>query len=192
MAHNPPDHSADRIRPEFSRPLPVDRGSPPRRTFAIEATEAERAGLAKRFGLVSLAGLRAEGLLESLDDGRRAHLTARLTAQVVQSCVVTLAPVSAAIDESFVRDYDVDADPAALSEPEIPEDIEAFLAEADPPDPLIGGIVDVGEAVAEQLALALDPYPRAPSASFAGSEGQEATEDSPFKALAGLVKKGRP
>ena len=51
--------------------------------------------------------------------------------------------------------------------------------------------IDVGEAVAEQLALALDPYPRAPGASFAEGGESEQPEDSPFKVLAGLVKKDK-
>ena len=58
-----------------------------------------------------------------------------------------------------------------------------------------GGSVDVGEAVAETLSLALDPYPRAPEAdaalSEAGvkSEAQAKAESSPFAGLAGLKDK---
>jgi uncharacterized metal-binding protein YceD (DUF177 family) len=186
-----PQTSSQPNRPEFSRPLPVDRNAPPQHSFSIEATEAERKALAKRFGLVSLEALQAQGTLESFDDGRRARLTARFTAQVTQSCVVTLEPVSATLDETFTLDYDADADPAALSEPEIPENLELFLEEPDPPDPLVGGLVDVGEAVAEHVALALEPYPRAPGVAFEVPSAESTAEDSPFKALAGLVKKGR-
>lgn len=186
-----PQTSSPPIRPEFSRLLPVDRNSPPEHSFTIAATEAERKALAKRLGLVSLDALQAQGTLESFDDGRRARLTAHFTAQVTQSCVVTLEPVSAQLDETFTLDYDADADPAGLSEPEIPENLDLFMAEPDPPDPLVGGVVDVGEAVAEHVALALDPYPRAPGVAFALPGDESAVEDSPFKALAGLVKKGR-
>lgn len=177
------------VRPEFSRVLPVDRQSPPRQVFSIEANAKERAALAKRFGLVALDSLKAEGSLETLDHGRRAFLQAHLTAQVTQSCVVTLEPVPVTIDESFVLEYDADADPAALAEPEIPDDLEVFLAQPDPPDPLIDGAVDVGESVAEHLALALPPYPRAPGVDFVETSALEPTEESPFKALAGLIKK---
>lgn len=186
-----PQTNAPPARPEFSRPLAVDRNAPPQHSFAIEATEVERKALAKRFGLVSLEALQAQGTLESFDDGRRARLTAHFTAQVTQSCVVTLEPVSARLDETFTLDYDADADPAALSEPDIPENLDLFMEEPDPPDPLVGGVVDVGEAVAEHVALALDPYPRAPGVAFELPGAQDPAEDSPFKALAGLVKKGR-
>jgi uncharacterized metal-binding protein YceD (DUF177 family) len=179
------------VRPEFSRVLLVDRNVPPEQPFHIEANAEERAALARRFALVALDALKAEGSLETLDNGRRAVLRAHLTAKVTQSCVASLAPVAAEIDEEFTLEYDADADPAALDEPEIPEDMEAFLEEPDPPDPLVDGAVDVGEAVAEHLALALDPYPRAPGVVFESSTAPDSLEESPFKALAGLVKKDR-
>lgn len=184
-----PPSSSQPVRPEFSRPLPVDRHSPPRRDFTIEASAAERAALAKRFGLVALDALKATGSLDTLDHGRRALLQAHLTAQVTQSCVVTLEPVRTAIDERFTLEFDADADPLAQAIVEIPEDIEEFLAQPDPPDPLVDGMVDVGEAVAEHLALALPAYPRAPGVDFSEPVALEIPEESPFKALAGLIKK---
>lgn len=180
------------VRPEFSRVLPADRQAPPRQRFNIEADAGERAALAKRFGLLALDVLKAEGSLETLDHGRRAFLQAHLTARVTQSCVVTLEPVTSDIDESFTLEFDADADPMALVAPEIPEDIEDFLAQPDPPDPLVDGVVDIGESVAEHLALALPAYPRAPGVDFADSapaEVLDSPEESPFKALAGLIKK---
>jgi uncharacterized metal-binding protein YceD (DUF177 family) len=186
------ESSAHPVRPEFSRVLLVDRNAPPQQPFTIEANAAERAALAKRFGLIALDSLRAEGTLETLDNGRRAMLAAHFTAKVTQPCVVTLEPVAADIDEQFTLEYDADADPADLAAPqEMPEDLEAFLEEPDPPDPLIDGAIDVGEAVAEHLGLALDPYPRAPGAVFEGSTAPDSGEESPFNVLAGLVKKDR-
>ena len=58
-----------------------------------------------------------------------------------------------------------------------------------------GGAVDLGEAVAETLSLALDPYPRvseadeALSAAGVKSEAQAKAESSPFAGLAGLKDK---
>jgi hypothetical protein len=46
---------------------------------------------------------------------------------------------------------------------------EGELVDPDAPDPpelLVGNTLDVGEAIAEHLALALEPYPRAPGAEF--------------------------
>ena len=52
-----------------------------------------------------------------------------------------------------------------------------------------GGSIDLGEAVAQTLALGLDPYPRSPAAETAlresgvKSEEEARAESSPFAAL---------
>jgi len=182
--------------PEFSRRLPVHRGVELQQGFAYEASAAERAALAKRFGIVAVDSFSAEGALHTLEGGRRAILQARIRAHVVQSCIVTLEPVDADIDESFTLEYADDA-VAATIDKELDLDPEA----ADPPDPLDDEAVDVGEAAAEQLALALDPYPRKPGAALPGElagpnpgktveSESSAVKNSPFVALARLVRKG--
>ena len=64
-----------------------------------------------------------------------------------------------------------------------------------PPEPLTGGSVDIGKAVTEQLALELDPFPRAPGARFEGFVGsrRESCDDEggPFAGLARLKGAGR-
>jgi hypothetical protein len=44
----------------------------------------------------------------------------------------------------------------------------AGYLETEVAEPFEGDAIDIGEAVAQQLALALDPYPRAPGASLEG------------------------
>lgn len=187
------------LPPEFSRKLPVHRGVEPVQAFKIEATAPERAALAKRFDLIALDSFTAEGTLATLNGGRRALLRGRIAAQVVQRCVVTLEPVADDIDEAFSLDYADDATAAAI-EKELELDPDAD----DPPDPLENEAVDVGEAAAEHLALALNPYPRVPDAQLPGEFAGEAAQDlpspaesassapknSPFMALAKLVRKG--
>lgn len=181
--------SADRrsVRPEFSRRIAVNRQVDPRQSFAIEATAGERAALAERFGLVSLDRLVASGTVDTLAGGTRAILRAGFEARVIQTCVVTLEPFAADLAENFVLEY------AADGQPVLPAEVEIDPEEADPPEPLDDGAIDVGEAVAEHVALALDPYPRAPGAELAqgGDSSAETAADSPFKALSGLVKKRR-
>jgi hypothetical protein len=55
-----------------------------------------------------------------------------------------------------------------------------------------GAAIDIGEAIAQTLALALDPYPRAPDAEAALKEAgvKSEAEAGPFAALAAL--KARP
>lgn len=180
---------ADQARgpaPEFSRLIPVEPGmgsGEAATTFEISPTPAEREALARRFGLISLDALAARGRLEVFARGRRARLTATLQADVVQACVVTLAPVPAHVEETFSVDYDR---AAASPEGEVLVDPDA----ADPPDPLPEAGVDVGEAVAEHFGLALDPYPRAPGAELGpGAADQDgAARASVFEALRKLRK----
>jgi len=167
-------------QPEFSRI--VDRAAlatgPVRRS--IEATEAERAALARRFGLVALPALSAEVTLTPTGAGR-VRLDGTLRARVVQSCVVTLEPVEADIAESFTAFYAEAAPPAAHSV-DLPIDDEGW------PEPIVDGRIDVGEAVAQQLAVSLDPYPRAPGASldrtYSATDEPPPAPANPFAALA--------
>ena len=59
---------------------------------------------------------------------------------------------------------------------------EALDIEEDGPDPLIGGVVDLGALAGEFLTLALDPYPRKPGAAFE-EPAPAVPEESPFSAL---------
>ena len=145
----PPDDDAP--APEFSRPLPLGLVGPEGRREVLEADGAERAALARRFGIPAIESLRAELVLRP-EPGGAVRAQGRLDASVVQSCVVTLEPVAQRVDEAV--------DLRLLPPGREPQD------EPDEPDEIAtaGGVADLGEAVAEQLALALDPYPRAPGA----------------------------
>ena len=77
------------------------------------------------------------------------------------------------------------------------DEVDLSLDEEDPPDPIVGGIIDIGEAVAEHLALALEPFPRAPGAEFQAAEFLKSTDKiiepaketrNPFAVLASLRK----
>jgi len=148
MARTPP-------APEFSRPVEAPRVPGRTVTLAISADEHERAALAKRFALVALDRLEAEVRLERLEGGL-VRLSARLRADLAQSCVVTLEPVPAQIDEAFTLLY---GEIAAAREIVLDGEDETV-------EPFDGSRIDVGEAVAQQLSLALDPFPRAPGASL--------------------------
>jgi uncharacterized metal-binding protein YceD (DUF177 family) len=139
------------LDPEFSRPLPLGLVGPDGRREVLEANEAERAALARRLGIPAVERLRAELLLRPETDGA-VRAEGRLDAAVVQTCVVTLEPVAQRVEEAVAL--------RLLPAGREPRD------EADEPDEIAtqGGVADLGEVVAEQLALALDPYPRAPGA----------------------------
>lgn len=169
--------------PELSRPIRADTLSAAPRTIRVEAGAGERAALARRFGLARLDRLEAQvqihrGTPDILAEGR-------LAADVVQSCVVTDVDVPASVEESFTIRFRPEPAEAA---PE--EEIELGEAELDVMF-YDGAMIDVGEAVAQTLALNLDPYPRAPDAAAALGEAGVLDEGAagPFGALAALKDK---
>ncbi|MFZ2869591.1 YceD family protein [Zavarzinia sp.] len=169
--------TADTPNYEFSRPLRAESVHVRGRTEKLTATPAECAALARRFDIISVESLRAEiELRPHRRDGLA--LTGRLVADVTQACVVSLEPVPAHVEVAFERVFEPGAE-----DPEAGFSVEdLFDPDAeDPPEPLIDGIVDLGEVVAEELALSLDPYPRAPGAEIPAQYRAE-PEDAAEKA----------
>ncbi len=111
---------------------------------------------------------------------------------MVQACVVSLEPVPATIRQPIARGWRRLAAPIAPGTTAAPP--ELWLVDEDEIEPLTGRTLDLGEAVAEELALALEPYPRAlgaealvserlgPNISFGAAEPPE----TPLAALAQL------
>ncbi|MBV8736353.1 MAG: DUF177 domain-containing protein [Alphaproteobacteria bacterium] len=158
--------------PEFSRLVPLARlGSEPFRT-AIEATPGERERLAERFDLIALDRLAAVVTLQRVN-GELIRLDATFEAEFVQSCVVTLDPVPGRVAQTFSLVYA----PLEEQQTEIDLDIDEPVFE-----PLTGDTIDIGEAVAQELSLALPDFPRLEDAVIDPLEAAEA-EDSPFAAL---------
>lgn len=177
--------------PEFSRPRLPERLPPDGFTETITADAAEREALARRFEIQAIEALTAEIHLKPVAGGAMVRVAGRLSADVVQTCVVTLEPLPAHVEE----DFDMTFGPEEEYRPgqEIHLDVEA----AEPPEPFTeDGAVDVGEVVAEHLALALDPFPRKGDAAVAPPPGVEVDgpdqlPNTPFAALASLKDKLR-
>jgi uncharacterized metal-binding protein YceD (DUF177 family) len=173
--------------PVISRP--IDVGAVPaagiERRFT--ANEAERAALAKAYGLREVRAFSADLVAKAAGRGA-IMIDGRVTADIVQDCVVSLEPVEQAIDEPVaVRFARERADDAGRS-----GEIEVDLDAEDPPEPLVGSSIDLGALAEEYFVLAIDPYPRAPGAEIpAESAGDPDDEpESPFAALASL--RGKP
>ncbi len=168
--------------PEFSRSVRSDAIGTEPRALRIEARPAELEALARRFGLAALERLEAEVSLSRAEGDVVA--TGRIAAHVVQSCVVTGAPVPARIDEPFAVRFRSDQPAGPDEEIELGEDeLDVIFTD--------GAMVDVGEAVAQTVALALDPYPRAEGAEGALKQAGvlDEGEAGPFGALAALKDK---
>jgi uncharacterized metal-binding protein YceD (DUF177 family) len=143
------------MNPEFSRTVRTDTLGDAPRPMEIVADESERAALAGRFDLVAIDRLGAELVLSRKGDAILASGTLR--ADVTQACVVTGGPVASEVDEAFVIEFRQELQMAADEELELgEEEMDVIFYD--------GAMIDVGEAVAQTLSLALDPYPRSPEA----------------------------
>lgn len=168
--------------PEFSRRFAVaDIGAVPKHV-SLAADAAERAALARRFGLVSLEALSVEAELAAVNDTIEARGT--LLARLTQGCVATGEPLAAKLEEPFRIRFEAPDTDAAEEEFELSAD-DCDVMEHD------GQAVDLGEAVAQTLGLTIDPFPRAPNADeVLKAAGILAEEDaSPFAKLKGLFGK---
>jgi uncharacterized metal-binding protein YceD (DUF177 family) len=165
--------------PEFSRVVRVSEFGNGSREHDLSATPDERTALARRFGLRSLA--RLEARLRIMPEATGGLVTGTLTADLVQACAATGEDVPAHLDTGFdvrfMRGLDaIDEEELELSE----TDCDLL--------PLESERIDLGEVVAQTLALNLDPYPRAANADDKLREMGVLSEDEagPFAALKGL------
>lgn len=161
-----------------TRPLPGEM-------VVIEATAEERAALAARFALGAVDRLRAEVALEQRPRAIRA--TGRLRAAIMQPCAISGEDFPVTIDEAIdLRFIEENQRPATGD-----EEIEL---EADDCDEIeyAGEMFDLGEAVAQTLGLAIDPYaegPNADAARLAAGIVQEGEQDGPLAALLAGLKR---
>jgi len=158
--------------------------------FDIAPTPEQLKGLARRFGLRSLDSLHATGQVSELRGGAALRVDGRLQASLTQNCVVTLEPVTQTVDEPFFLEFGDNADVIDAATGEL-----VVAPDQDPPDPMPAGSLDLGEIVCEQLALAIDPYPRKEGADLDTVLRQhgvaaDAGKPNPFAALAALKSKG--
>ncbi|MWV29089.1 YceD family protein [Aurantiacibacter rhizosphaerae] len=167
---------------EFSRPFDL-RGITAQ-PVTVEADAQERSALAQRFGLVSIARLSATLMLEAEEEEVSAKGT--MTAEFVQSCAVSGDDLPMGIEDEITLRF---VPAATLEASEEDEEIELAEDELDEIG-YEGTSFDLGEAVAQSLALAIDPYAEGPEAEEARRRHglvEEGETDGPLAdALRGL------
>ena len=171
------------MRDDFAHRLRLDTISAGQRLDLV-ADEAERKAVAERLRLASLDRLEAHAVLER--DGQQVRARGRVRAALEQSCIATGDPVAEHVDEPF----DISFLPAPV-EGTPDEEIELGAEDCD----VVfydGQAIDLGEAIADTLALAMQPYPRSPDAEDALKDAGVLSEEQagPFAALAKLKRGG--
>ena len=167
---------------DFAHRLPIDQIRDGQR-IDLTADEDERAAVAKRLNLLALSRFEAHVVLGR--EGKVVTAEGRVRAQLDQACVATGDAVPARLDEAFNLSF---GPPPKVEgpEPEIelgPEELDTVFHD--------GQTIDLGEALADTLGLALDPYPRGANAAVALKDAGVLGEDQvgPFAVLAQLKRK---
>ncbi len=166
---------ADFLAPE--RLMALDRIGPSGSEHLVEADPQECTAIAARLQIPAVLSLDCRFTLARRQD--RVEATGLLRALVVRDCVVSLEPFEVVVQEDFRLRF-----------------VTPGTEEEDQDDPLsvdelpfTDAAVDLGEAAVQQLALALDPYPRRPDAVLPVGDDDSADAGA-FAALARLRPNG--
>ncbi len=152
--------------------------------FCYEASARELDALKRYAEVEDLTSFSARVKIAPLPGGRfRASGT--LQASVVQSSVVDLEAVPSSIEESFSVDYWPGESIGNAGE-------EAAAFDADPPEPITGGRIPVGELLCELLLVSIEPYPRNEGDTFDWTPPHPEPETSPFAGLVHLKPRKAP
>ena len=179
------DRQAANAAAPWSFPVVVAEVPETGRRLELAPDEAQRKAIATAAELVELPRLEATFDL-TRHGADTLRVSGRVSATVIQRCVVTLEPVENQIDEGVELLFQPQAEiPVAPAGDTGHQGLEAD----EPPEVLHGGVVDLGAVATEFLLLGVDPYPRKPGAVFeAPAAGDPASH--PFAALAALRKDG--
>lgn len=165
------------IASEFSRMIDLRQIND--QPVVLEPDEAQRRRLAGRFSITAIDAMKAE--LQLAFDGITVEAKGRLTARIVQACAISGEDFPVIIDEPidlrFVRPTTFQPNEEIEITADVCDEIEYE-----------GTAFDLGEAVAQTLALAIDPFAEGPNADKARAEhglGGDITS-GPFAALSAL------
>jgi uncharacterized metal-binding protein YceD (DUF177 family) len=159
--------------------------------YVFKANSDQRSALAGRFGCVEIIKFEVRAKIVPLPKEGHYSAIGRITGSVVQNCVVSLAPVVTELDQELNLALIPESEGLDAQTDVDEEDVEFYSA----------NMIDLGEIGAVEMALALDPYPRAPGVSVTDlgpggdDKAYEVHEEGhiggnrPFEALAAIKKK---
>ena len=188
------------MKVEFSRPINIDQVDRHGKKEFIEATSDECIDLAKRFDLLSLNSFSANVTVKPASGGIKFEVKGTFSANLSQTSVVSGKPVNNTIeneisawfaDQTRVKSFEQAKRNRDRENYEIEQEIKP---EAEEPEQVQNGIIDLGEVAAQFLGLAIDDFPRTDEESEGAGDyievKPEDTKPNPFAKLAELkVKK---
>ena len=178
------EHGSEKRVSPWYVPVAVEDVAETGQHFDLVADTDTRAAVAQVAGLRDLPRLQAD--FEATRQGGGLRVAGKVSATVSQTCVVTLEPIANEVEERvdllFLPRPVAEKQRVETGAKEEPREVKW-----NDPEPLIGGVVDLGALATEFLILGLDPYPRKAGAVFQ-PPAQAQPDESPFAALAKLKK----
>ena len=175
--------------PEWSRKVAIDRLGHRPLTTTLSATPEECRDLARRLRVEGIDNIEGQIVLSRESGNHIIAASGEIRATVRQACVVTLAPLSSKIASAIEAWYSDEAQAVNLNRARRARetqhvDVEVeLLNEADDPEPVVGGMIDIAELATQFLSLAIDPFPRSAAARAAPAETPLPARPNPFAAL---------
>ncbi len=161
----------------LSYTIDVNKITSKKRVEKIQADADECSLLAERLKILEVTNLSAELILQRKGD--LISMSGSFTSEVVQECVATLKPVHNQIEDTFEIVF-YDADKGELEG--IKVEYEEFH----------DNVLDIGDVIIQQLALALPSYPKADGVEFFDhieeAEPLETTEKETYRPFETLLK----
>ena len=159
----------------------------------LKPSEPERAAIANWLGALSVESFEAVVRIVRTGDSSFSY-DAEFAAGVTQACVITLEPVASTLEGDFHRSYLIAPRTPAARREAVQQSrsrkIEVLPADEDEPELVAGSDIDLAAPILEELALALDPYPKAPGAELPAAEGPQSADQGPFAVLGKLKQPG--
>lgn len=156
----------------------------------LEPTPAQRDLIAAAAGVNAVTHVKAT-IEVAPSVGGRINVTGRVQARVGQTCVVTLDPIESDVDEAIDAVF---APPSQIpvSAKSIQKDEGETFEIPNQPEPIVNGVIDLGQLALEFLVLGIDPYPRKAGVAFSPPQTPEDPDEHPFAALKALKEQPNP
>ncbi|MAH83476.1 MAG: hypothetical protein CBB68_03825 [Rhodospirillaceae bacterium TMED8] len=157
---------------------------------AFRLSEANCNAVAERLGKISISDIFADLSVTKAIDAKHYNVFGTVNVKLVQTCVVTLDP----LEQDLVSRVDLKFEESVSCgdiEWDVSGDVDDII---DPPERVIGGVIDLGDLIVQQIALDLEPFPRSPNIPTAHGSTIINTETdnhgpNPFHQLAELRDK---
>jgi uncharacterized metal-binding protein YceD (DUF177 family) len=154
----------------------------------IEASEEERQDMARRLAVLEIKSAKADLVLEREQGGRTIRVKGQFEAKIIQNCVVTLDDFETILNEpieGWFADKEATVSFAAAKrekEAAVSRGEVEMVEEAEDPESIIDGAIDLGELVTQHISLAIPPYPHKEGVSYEyGDENVQIDDKSPLR-----------